>query len=249
MISRAVFGLFCCWAAAGQVPEALPAFDVASVKTHTSPMGPIETGTSKHGTVIFGNASMKLLIRYAYGLASIDQISGPDWTDLQGERYDIVAKAPADTPQDRLLLMTQRLLADRFHLVMHQESRPLAHLDLEVADGGLKLTPSLEEPDPSKDCYARGLLDYFHEGMDDIALLLSLQTGQVVMNRTAANGFYDIKLEWQPEGPNAGATPLSGDTKPELSEALATVGLKLTASKSPIPVFVIDHAERVPVGN
>jgi uncharacterized protein (TIGR03435 family) len=59
-------------------------------------------------------------IRYAYGLASEEQISGPDWIRDRQFRFDIVAKAPADTPFDQLMLMTRNLLAERFHRTPHR---------------------------------------------------------------------------------------------------------------------------------
>jgi hypothetical protein len=61
-------------------------------------------------------------------------------------RVDITAKAPPETPPDQLLLMTQRLLAERFLLTMHRERRAVAHGELVVVGNGPKRCDSLPIP-------------------------------------------------------------------------------------------------------
>src|SRR5215467_13926598 len=119
MICRMVFW---CVLAVASAP-AQPAFDVASVK-QGGPVRPdglldINLGTAVHGVVTLSNTTLSECIRYAYGLANESQIAGPDWIRDRSIRFEIVAKAPADTPVDALRRMLQTLLNERFRLEMH----------------------------------------------------------------------------------------------------------------------------------
>jgi len=244
-----------CTLLSGQTPPALPAFDVASVKVDNGPRDYIDLGTPEHGQLRLHGVNMKDCIRYAYGLASNQQISGPDWIDSYDDRFEIVAKTSPDTPESQMQLMLRRLLAERFHLALHEEQKPIAHLELEVARGGVRLPLSPVAPAKPRYVYGRWLLNYTHQSMDDVAMLLSRQLNQTVVNRTGLEEFYDVKLQWRPEdlqtaltGANPALVQALND-RPELSNALAEVGLKLTGSKSPIRVLVVDHVDRTPVAN
>jgi len=257
---RTIAGLVFCLTAAAQTAAELPSFDVASVKPNTDPGDriSINLGTARHGEVTLNNTNMNDCIRFAYGLSSNEQISGPLWMGDYKIRFDIDAKAPPDTPRDTLLLMLRRLLAERFHLALHGEPKPVAHYEIEVAKGGPKLPASGEEISRLVS-YGRGLLDYRHIPMATFAVLLARQLKQPVLDRTGLNGAFDVKLEWRPDDPQPitrGPDPASQpedreiESRPDLFHAIqAQLGLKLTSSKSPIEVLVIDHADQVPVGN
>src|SRR5690242_3841038 len=122
---------------------AQPAFDVASVKP-SDPVPPGENyranlGSASHGRVQVTNGTLADCIKFAYGLVSDDQLAGPEWIKNRGFRYDIDARAAASTLREQLLLMLRSLLAERFRLIMHTESRPFGHLVLTVANGGPKM--------------------------------------------------------------------------------------------------------------
>ncbi len=247
-----------CLAAAAQTD--LPSFDVASVKPNTEIGASIRVnlGTARHGEVTLNNTNMNDCIRFAFNLSSNDQIEGPDWMGSYKIRFDIDAKAPPDTPRATLLLMTQRLLAERFHLALHRRSKAIAHYEIEAAPGGLKLAHSTEDPDTNLVGYGAGRLNYRHIPIATLAILLSRQLKQPVIDNTRLDGFYDIDLAWRPDdpqpisrGPDAAAPPEPPDmeSRPDLFHAMAQLGLKLVASKAPIDVLVIDHVDQVPVGN
>ncbi|HUA63725.1 MAG TPA: TIGR03435 family protein [Verrucomicrobiae bacterium] len=256
-----IAALVLCLAGSAQTAKDLPSFDVASVKPNTE-LGNtinINLGTVRHGEVKLSNTNMNDCIRFAYGLSSNEQIAGADWMRSYKIRFDIDAKAPPETPRDRLLLMTQRLLAERFHLTLHRESKPVAHYEIEVGKGGPKLPESTEEPDSTLVGSGVGMLNYRHIPIDTLAVLLSRQLKQPVMNRTNLKGFFDVNLTWRPDdpqpiskGPDAGspAVPADIESRPDLFHAMQSqLGLKLMPSKSPIDVLVIDHVDQVPVGN
>ncbi len=125
------------WAQSAARPE----FEVATVKSSPPPSGDtinINLGTVRNGKVTMTNVSLSDCIKFAYGIVSDDQLSGPDWIKSKEVRFDIVAQAPADTPRDQLLLMLQPLLADRLKLALHHQQKELAYLGLVVGKNGLK---------------------------------------------------------------------------------------------------------------
>src|SRR5580698_6535307 len=98
-----------------------PAFDAASVKPSTQAEGLIETiRQSTPGRVTYRNYSLKRLLTEAYQVSRY-QVEGPAW--IERDRYDIVATKPRGTTADQERQMVQNLLAARFHLVQHNETR------------------------------------------------------------------------------------------------------------------------------
>jgi uncharacterized protein (TIGR03435 family) len=129
-----------------------PAFDAVSVKainlaahpTFGNSGGP---GTKDPGRVHLCCVSMVSLLMRAYDL-QIDQVSGPSWImDNMGPNlYQIDATMPPDTTKAQFQLMMRTLLADRFHVEVHHETRNFPGYDLAVAKDGPKLKESTPDP-------------------------------------------------------------------------------------------------------
>ena len=123
-----------------------PAFDVASVRVNPNAgrgLGPIQY--SRDGVTMRG-VSLWLMVRWAYGIGNY-QISGGD--SMQSPPfYDVVAKASVAVPESELRLMMRTLLAERFHLAVHEEKGEIAVTKLEVAKGGVKFHESAGTYDP-----------------------------------------------------------------------------------------------------
>ena len=147
LLVAAAYGLF------GQ-SDAHPAFQVASIKPNASDWserthGAMGVGDQAGGRMTATNASLMLLIQFAYAphdnpmrghtlpLLASQVIGGPAWINSQG--YDIEAKPAGNTDPKRAWLMMQTLLADRFKLALHRETRQLPVYDLTAARNGLKL--------------------------------------------------------------------------------------------------------------
>jgi uncharacterized protein (TIGR03435 family) len=111
------------------------AFDVASVKPNRTGDSGTHIGHNG-GTLTITNATLKYCILRAYGVAD-SQVSGPDWLDT--ERYDIVAKAAADAIHDRHPLRLRALLAERFKMAVHRETKEASVYALVVARNGPKI--------------------------------------------------------------------------------------------------------------
>jgi len=125
-------------------------FEVASVKP-AAPQTPGRMmvgmrggpGTPDPGQVTLTNVTQKMLLARAYGVQDY-QISGPGW--LESERYDIVAKVPEGATKEQFQAMLQNLLAERFKLTLHHETKELPQYALVVAKNGPKLKESAPPP-------------------------------------------------------------------------------------------------------
>jgi uncharacterized protein (TIGR03435 family) len=223
-----------------------PAFDVASVKPN--PSGANSTHISHTGgTLTVTNATLKYCILRAYGVADA-QVSGPAWLDT--ERYDIVAKAAADAVSDRHPLRLRALLAERFKLAVHRETRESSVYALVVAKNGPKIIK--EEPigDGDGDLESsRGHVTAKAVSMNHLATFLAgprAALGRVVVNQTGLGGVYSFTLDWTPEESDSKAP----DSHPPLPAALQEqLGLKVEARKAPVEILVIDHVEKIPTEN
>jgi uncharacterized protein (TIGR03435 family) len=229
-----------------------PVFDVASVKPSPPSLSDslnINLGALNHGVVTLTNTTLSECIQYAYGLVSEDQINGPDWIRDRKLRVDITAKTAPDTPRDQALLMMQALLAQRFHMELHREPKPVRHLELTVGRNGPKLAVSQAGAPLRPFAYGSGRLFYDRRDMHSFALLLSRQLKQPVLDLTGLKGFYDIHLEWAAGDPSPAQTA-APDPLPDIFGAVEQqLGLHLESTKTPIDVLVIDRADKVPVAN
>lgn len=122
-----------------------PAFEAASIKP-SDPKAPQANasggpGTSDPGQVSYTNLPLSSVLMRAYdGIESSDQIIGPP--SLRSQKYDIVAKIPPGTTREQFNLMLINLLTERFHMVVHQETREIQGYELVMAKNGPKLKKS-----------------------------------------------------------------------------------------------------------
>jgi uncharacterized protein (TIGR03435 family) len=213
-------------------PPASPTFEVASIK----PSAPQQAGrimmrqrggpgTPDPGQYSVEGFPLSRVIQQAYGVQSY-QVSGPSWID--SERYDIVAKVPSGTTKEQFQVMLQSLLAERFKLVVHQETKELPTYALVVGKGGpkMKVSPK-EDPDAPKDALppqpqmgrdgrpqmprgGRGMMvmmgpkglhaEAGRATMAQLADFLSNQLGRPVIDETRLTAQYDYALDFSPEG-------------------------------------------------
>jgi uncharacterized protein (TIGR03435 family) len=149
---RAGLIVFAAYAAFGQTATESPTFEVASVKPaepQTTGMMRVRMsggpGTPDPGQLTYTNVSLKNVLTNAYNVKGY-QLSGPKWLDT--ERFDITAKIPMGTTKEQFQLMLQNLLAERFKLTLHHETKELPMYALVVGKGGSKLKESAED-DPA----------------------------------------------------------------------------------------------------
>lgn len=117
-----------------------PAFEVASVKRNTNANASVSISTPP-GRYTATNAALRLLINSAYRLAPDQYLGLPNWSE--SDRFDVVAKAPDGARPDQMQQMLQSLLAERFKLVAHMETRDAPIYALVMARDDRRLGPQI----------------------------------------------------------------------------------------------------------
>jgi uncharacterized protein (TIGR03435 family) len=230
-------------------------FEVASVK----PADPDRRGTTinfPNGTFNATGVTVKNCITLAYDIPSFQLAGGPSW--IGDQRYDIVAKVaagavkasrdPERLPQMRAAL--QALLADRFQLVIHRETKMIPGYALVVAKSGLKLKETTDDGSPDFGSN-RGKFTAHEISMELLARNLAGLLSRPVADTTGIKGVFDLNLEWTPDevqspakpGGEAAEPPAPGG--PSIFTALQEqLGLKLETQRTPVEMIVIDRIEK-----
>jgi uncharacterized protein (TIGR03435 family) len=179
---------------------------------------------------------------------------GPSWSG--SEEFDIQAKAGSAANQEIKGLswdqgaavkhrMLQGLLADRFKLEVHRETKALPGYALVIGPNGSKLQEAKPGDKPSEGPslgYQLGQLSGQRIPMAELAELLSDWLDCDVLDRTGLKGEYDFTLKWKPF---QGEAHMLNASEPSLSAALQEqLGLKLEPAKNPVEVLIIDHIEK-----
>jgi uncharacterized protein (TIGR03435 family) len=225
-----------------------PRFEVASIKPDKSGAESIGMFPSP-GRLRVENYTLRQLIEDAYGLKRYQVLGGPGWID--SDRYEIVAKAENKAGFLQMLPMLQALLADRFQLKMHSETKQHAAFLLEIAKGGPRMRASGEKQDNDTRLHITdNELTGKKVSMQWFSDALSGQLNLPVLNRTDLNSAYDFSLHYQPdEGLSSEGSSAIGPNAASIFTAIQEqLGLQLKKSKAQITIFVIDHAEK-PAGN
>jgi uncharacterized protein (TIGR03435 family) len=216
-----------------------PAFEVAAIKPSTATDNH-SSSHSNNGRITMENLSIKQIILNAYGIQN-HQYSGPAW--LENERYNIDAKADTKVEYKELMTMLQTLLADRFKLKVHHESKSVSGYALVVARGGLKVKPV--EGEGSSMNTNNTKLTATHVDPQRMARYVSGLLGQPVVDETGVKDSFSFVLEYADPRPGREERSETGATLPTIFTALnETLGLKLEPRKVPIDVVIVDHAER-----
>ena len=219
-----------------------PAFEVASVKPAAPRTGRGGRASSSGDRVSFENVTLVNVLTRAYAVRGY-QIDGPSW--IRTERYDIVAKAPDNTPKEQIPAMLQALLTERFQLRLHREPRNMPVYVIVLGKGEPKFRKS--EGALTYDM-SRGRRELKNHTMAQLAYFVSAIVQRPVFDRTALPGTYNFPLEMSMEelgGINA--TPDS--SAPSIFTIVEGLGLKLESRKEPVEVIVIDSGNKVPVEN
>jgi uncharacterized protein (TIGR03435 family) len=227
----------------------VPAFEVATIKLSGPESPPISIQRLPGGRLVTSNTPLPMLIQWAYQLDEGRLVGVPD--GLGSLHFDVVAKSPEPEPiAGRMQLMMQRLLAERFKLAVHHETRELTAYALTTEPRGPKVrvvtTNEPAGPNPFK-MTDRGTLIGSRVTADMLATVLSNQLGRPVQNTTGFTKAFDFTLQWAPD---TGVVSGDGQDRPSLFTAIREqLGFRLAARKMPTDVVVIDHAERTPTEN
>jgi uncharacterized protein (TIGR03435 family) len=201
-----------------------PAFDAASVKVNAVRDGPSRVATFP-SRVSAVNATLHMLVRYAFNVQDYRLSGGPNWMDA--DRFDIEGTAGRTAEFDEVRAMTRTLLEDRFSLRSHVEQRdqPVFVLTVARRDGKLgdQLSPAGADckpvtrptgappppppPPPGTGPGVPGCPSMFGLGgisarripMSLLILSLSSYVNRHIVDRTNLTGMFDLDLRWTPD--------------------------------------------------
>lgn len=228
-----------------------PTFDVVSIHTMRHDDARPEHIDNPSGSAYIRavNVNLKSLMEAAYDMPDLRMFGGPTW--LSTLRFSLEAKAdssasmqlaalPSEQAKQLKRRMIAALLADRFKLAIHTETRDLPVFALVVAKGG----PKLGETKPEDEGTSPGNeLLQIRSGSNSLQILayeLSWRLGRPVLDRTGLQTTQAMTLRWRDEAAvsaDAGAPSLFTAIQEQL-------GLKLEAARGPVQILLIDHAER-----
>lgn len=226
-------------------------FDVASIRQTTWRSTGGEGGARSRidyspNSLTMRNVDVGDCVEWAWD-AKFYQLSG---TKLPGsERYDILAKSTEPVSVHELKVMLQDLLASRFKLVLHRESKPLPVYELIIARSGSKLPAPRVDAGPHHSAESlpqvrNGSFLFEDTTIGEFVEKLSMLRGieRPVVDRTGIDGVFDITLK------SAANAILDKDGPSLFTLIQEQLGLKLQPTKIPMETFVIDHVEK-PSGN
>ena len=247
------------------------AFEVASIKPTSVPAFGLRRPPSPDRFVRQSITLSQLLV-YAYDVSPFQVAGGDEWT--RTSRFDVEAKAAERPKADHMRTMVKRLLAERFRLRLHTETRELPRYKLlkARADGRLgdRLRPS------NLDCAAitsapdykqpSGLLaggevppcivmlrvngsgtptiTMRGTSISRLARVLEDRAGRVIIDKTGLGGAYDVDFEWELPSRSGPPTTLPSESLSLFTVLEEQLGLKLESERGPVDVLVIDHVER-----
>ena len=240
-----------------------PKFEVADVHVSPTARGFAQNfgGVVRAGRYVNRDATMLQLITAAYGIPVDDISGGPGW--VSSDLFDIIAKVPDGATPATAKLMLQALLADRFGLVLRQDTRPLARYVLSVGKGSKLKAASGEGP---ARCQPQGQPGGAPPGdlasMPNIKVSCRNLTGAAiaenlrqmaggylthdVVDLTKLDGSWDFDLEWTPRG----ALEAKGRDGISVFDAVdKQLGLKLELKDVPMPSLSIEKVNRKPTAN
>jgi uncharacterized protein (TIGR03435 family) len=258
-------------AAFGQPIETAPSFEVADV--HSSPHttqpfvgGPFYNG----GRYELRFATMLDLVRTAYGVDPEKVLGGPTWLEM--DRFDVFAKTPGTSTAESRKRMLQSLLAERFHLVVHNDSKPIPAFALkagkrpqlketEGAGAGCNFNvtnpPNPPPPGgPPPSVITLPVIVYtcqnttmtaFAEGMLSMAGAGQYFNNRLVVDQTELKGAWDFTFKFTPKVPAGLQT--TGENIPLFDALEKQLGLRLEPATVPMPVIVVDSVNRKPTDN
>ena len=196
------------------------------------------------GRIQADNVTLKRCIQQAYGVGPHQVAGGPEWMDT--EHWEIMARADRLVEDDAVLMkMLQGLLAERFQLALHRETRTLPAYVLEVGRKGAKMERA-EAIDADTDMHGwRGAvtLEAKKTDMASLAEVLERRLDRPVVNRTGLEGGFNFTLHWSPVSARVDDDSDAEDVS--IFTAVAEqLGLRLRGAKAPVEVLVIDHVDR-----
>jgi len=259
----------------GQSSTAPLTFEVASIKPSAEAGWQIGIQRLPGGGMRASGATLKILLATAYDVREFQIVGGPGW--ISSDRYDILAKAAAsdseipagdrgeiteaqaNTAFERMQQRMQALLAERFQLKIHRETKEQPVYALLVGKNGAKLeaSPIQDGRSERRMMMGHGMINAQGVDLQMLVSMVARELARPVLDRTGLTGRYDIKLQWTPDpgqsvtphggapSPGVQALPPPDPDGPSLFTAIQEqLGLRLESQKGPVEMIVIDRVEK-----
>jgi uncharacterized protein (TIGR03435 family) len=226
--------------------ESRPEFEVASVKPAN--ITDLRASIQADGGRFLASATLKALVGFAYDVEDHNIVGGPSWITSGAWLVDARTGGTTPSPLPELQQMLQSLLADRFKLAVHRETREESVYELLSVKSGSKLKAAAA-PGPPRLHNGRGQLGGQSVDTGMLARMLSGRLGRVVIDKTGFTGRYDFELTWVPAPGERDDGAIAGSISDPEGPALFTglqeqLGLRLQSAKGPVPYLVIDRVEK-----
>lgn len=243
-----------------------PEFDVVSIRLVPPNAPPVMrdigfTPILPGGRYLDSRVGLHEMIALAYNVKNWMQLVGlPNWANNQS--YAVAAKPSEDFPTlppaqniEQVRLMLRAMLADRFHLQLHAETRREPVFNLEIAKGGIKIKEVDPPVPPAKEGYVGsagddrgGRLIGQKSTMAGLAIALNLFLQRPLIDQTGLKGYYDFDVKWtappapdrQPSAPGLGADGAAL----VISVLQEKFGLRVTKTTASLEYWVVDHIEQ-----
>lgn len=242
-----------------------PAFDAVSIKVNASGEQNSSFG-GRPGGIQVRNNTLRSIIRNIWNLNALQIVGGPSWIDET--RFDIVATAPGNPTRDQMIAMAKTMMAERFKLVVHTETRPIPIYALMLTRADGKLGPNLR-PSSLTDCNPptppapgtprppappqlagvdipacgtntnSGILRAGGVRLDSFTRNMANAAGRIIIDKTGLTGAFDMVLRFNPDPNNP-----SSDLPTLFAAVQEQLGLKFDAQTAPAEVLVVDSAEK-----
>jgi uncharacterized protein (TIGR03435 family) len=231
-------------------PSEIKSFRYEVVSVRPSKPGDGMSVSTEPNRLVMGNTTLLGLLFNAFPIRPHDEIPGmPSWGktaefDIEAKMEDDLAaqlqKLPKDERWEKRQLMLQALLADRFKMRFHFETRERPIYSLQIAKGGFKLKEVAEKDADRGSSWGSGNVEIRGGATKSLAFSLSDVVGRMVRDDTGLTGRYYMVLKWTPEEKQS-----EGELGPTIFTALQEqLGLKLVPAKGPVETLVIDHVEK-----
>jgi uncharacterized protein (TIGR03435 family) len=233
------------------------AFEAADV--HVSPrvrVPSMASGGLRGTRYLVRQATIVDLISLAWNVDNDKILGGPNWLDIN--RFDVSARALAGSNPEQVRSMLQTMLAERFSLKVHKDSKELPGFVLSAGNGKPRMKPAADpsaapncqgQPQPpSQDAVPKQVVDCRSISMDDLArLVANVANGSGSgLNKTGLDGKWDFTIRWTPPAMLARA----GSDGISIFDAVdKQLGLKLERGKIPQAVIFVDSVNQAPTPN
>ncbi len=251
------------WIAFAQQPVTLqpPKYEVSSIKPNAGSDFRYNFHIEPNGTLAATGITLKRLMMTGYRHQGYRIVGGPAWLDSQ--RWDVQAKSSVSraVSNDEFPQMLRTMLAERFQLDTHSETRSLPIYELVVDRRGSKLRRVDGGKTKLEIQTGNGLIRFTKATAATFASQLGYALGRPVLNKTGLSGQFSFALEWTPVlgedgGPTTSGLPAETPEQPPsiadgpsiFTAITEQLGLRLESGRGPVEVLVIDHAEK-PDGN